>query len=368
MTHQQSVVTLNILTCFHIDLPLTGNRDCSLLNSTICVECDVITRFFTGELLTETSGSSHRISLGIWLITVIVGLFGITNNIVIALVVNRRRTKRKKFDFLITFLAVFDSFTCIGSIYTTTASVLFFYGYITLDALSSWYSVKVTSIAVLFSRSLSYFMTVIINTYCYAGVAHPLRTKQWFSWKTVRMLPLLALVVAVFINIPRLGCEELSENVYNEKGFDIPSLRGFKYIAVQRNKCWKFWFETMFRIHDYIDYLLPLPILLLLNFLSYLKMRELKRSRMELSSSQLKRLKPVKMFLPVVFFLFFCNIGPFIMFVTVVVTGVVYRELSLMLALWNALNCSANFVIYYWRSNEFRKDTNALFLHCFGRQ
>ncbi|CAL8098095.1 unnamed protein product [Orchesella dallaii] len=584
MEHTENVVTLSFLTCFHIDLPLPNNRDCSPLNSSICVECDSVTKFITGENLTETDGVSSSISLGIWLFTVLVGLFGFINNIVIILVVTRRTVKRKKFDFLITYLAVFDLITCIGSIFTTSAAVLYLHGWIKLGTLFSWYFIWVSSIMVFFSRSLSYFMTVIINTYCYTGLAHPLRSKKWFSWSTVKMLPFLAILMATAVNIPRAGSVSIIENVYNEKGFDIPSLHGLEYIAVQNKAWWKFWYEndgtgqdcsdtnpsmcikcitksirffngepitetkgwghfisywiwlailaiglfgalanlfivivmksksnkfqklkgfdylmtslaifdvlcsitsilaatsiififegwisrgskstlyfyyisnlglmftrslsTHMAVHinlfcylglayplhsrkwftkkiikimpfivmitavflsiprfipaylgnnlhhdvpsltgfEYVLYVrqswmilwyktlgapneqldvpIPLLILLVFNFLSYRKMIQLKRSRQILTSTQEKAVQPLRMFLPVVTVLLLSNLGPIAENAFVLTKRVMYRELTLAVNLSHGVNCSVNFLIYYWRSENFRNEAKKAF-------
>jgi len=234
--------------------------------------------------------------------------------------------------------------------------------WITVDSFGVWTFLETCGLLVLFSRSLSYYMTVVIAIYCYIGIAHPLRARRWFCWGKVKLLPLLAILVAIALNIPRFTSLPI-KNEYR----DIPSLRGIEYITIRPDGWWNFWHKNLFGIHDFLAFLLPLPTLVIFNCLSYRKMLRMEKSRKTLTFTETK-VKPIEIFFPVVCFLFICNIGHLTMFMVFAATGIIYRELTLMLSLWNALNCSVNFVMYYFRSSDCRRDSGKLFLVICSRQ
>jgi len=175
------------------------------------------------------------------------------------------------------------------------------------------------------------------------------------------MIPILALLSATLINIPRVGSSYVDTTEYNDAAIEFKSLKNLEYISFVRID-WKiFWYETMYKIHDQFDFILPLVCLITLNILSYRNVKQVKKARNVLTSNQTKEIRPAKMFLPVVSFLLFCNFGVILAFVMVYRNNVLFRELYLACIWWNALNSSANFVIYYSRAKAFRQKTRKIF-------
>ncbi|CAL8098071.1 unnamed protein product [Orchesella dallaii] len=129
------LIYVSIFSCFIIDLPNDGSgQDCSQTNQSICIECATkMVRFFSRELITDKDGWGHSISFWIWLLIVGVGICGILMNGLIIFILNSRDKKNgpSMFDYLVTYLAVFDIFCSIASILAATSLIAIFGKYLT---------------------------------------------------------------------------------------------------------------------------------------------------------------------------------------------------------------------------------------------
>ncbi|CAL8098103.1 unnamed protein product [Orchesella dallaii] len=343
MRNKTSKEFLGLFSCLIIDFPTDGEsrgQDCSYRYPDVCVECYQMGEFLSGEAITDYGGASHIASIVLWIIIILVGTFGTVTNTLIIIILSGRVRKRRQFHFLVSVLAVFDTLSCISAILSGTSLIICFEGWINRGGNSAIYFIQIANMTFFFSRSLTTHQTVIITVYSFLGLSYPLRAREWFTWKRTIMLPLLPIFLAIILNFPRAGTSFVTENYYNESEFDMPSLQGIDYISIWRLKWWNIFYVAMFSVHEHIDFTIPLPLLLLLNFLSYRKMRKLEKSRVELRSNQANAVKPVRMFLPVVSFLLFCNVGVICAMFMVQINRVMYRELYLTSLLWNALNSS----------------------------
>lgn len=83
---------------------------------------------------------------------------------------------------------------------------------------------------------------------------------------------------------------------------------------------------------------------------------ERRQSERSLPSSMTGDIRAVRMFAPVVVFLFLCNIEPMIATVLWNYKKIVYRELYIGLGLASVLNSSVNLPIYYLKGESLREE------------
>ncbi|ODM92573.1 Farnesoate epoxidase [Orchesella cincta] len=127
-----------------------------------------------------------------------------------------------------------------------------------------------------------------------------------------------------------------------------------------------FFNNTLHDIHSQIDFWLPLPVLLLLNLLSYLQVQKIQKRRENLKQAQRKEIEALKLFLPVVIVLLTTNIMPVAIFSVAFFAKVWYRELSFATALTGVVNAAVNFYIYYHQRSPFKTKAKALLFKWFG--
>ncbi|CAL8083899.1 unnamed protein product [Orchesella dallaii] len=268
-------------TCLIIDLPEENGKpklqDCSTTNGTsssriICVECNIASKFWDGEAVTDVRGMGHLISFLLWLVIVITGLFGIVTNFLIIIVLKGRNCKGTKFNFLLSVLAVYDLISCFSSILATTSFIACFMGWSTCGSRLSSYFIQISQSAMFFSRTLSIYMTIFITIHCYLGIAYPLRTRKWFSWTKTRMVPLLVLFISILLNGPKAIASFVDKRVHHGAEEDIQSLSNIPYVSRWREEWLQLWYKGAFVLLDFLDFTLPLPTFLVFNFLSYRKM------------------------------------------------------------------------------------------------
>jgi len=100
-----------------------------------------------------------------------------------------------------------------------------------------------------------------------------------------------------------------------------------------------------------------------LSLLSYRKLKKVSKKRSYLKSQVHKKdsVNLVKIFLPVVTIIILSYIGAVVVMRIVFVRRNLYRELNIAGVLLTVLTLSFNFVIYYWRSTEFKQHSKELF-------
>jgi len=120
---ENETTRLPIVFCLLVDFP-DSKVDCTPDNTT-CFTCPKLGRFLTGDLLDEHGSAGHIICMLIWILVLIVGMFGtVTNCLIISIM--RKHTSKRSFDFLLIVLASFDLLSCIMSVIGTSAMVTYY--------------------------------------------------------------------------------------------------------------------------------------------------------------------------------------------------------------------------------------------------
>lgn len=118
----------------------------------------------------------------------------------------------------------------------------------------------------LFARSLSTYMAILITIERFCIITFPVNANAWFTPARTKIMTLIAVLLAVFLNYPRYASWTLEKNNWR----DVKSLQELEYV-LRPSVQGKFWYKTLGGIHNQIDFWLPLPILLFFNMLSYWK-------------------------------------------------------------------------------------------------
>jgi len=96
-------------------------------------------------------------------------------------------------------------------------------------------------------------------------------------------------------------------------------------------------------------------------FILVSQVRKIKHKRTQMKTSQKQEIEALKIFLPVVIFLFVSNVIPIIHAATLVFKKVWYREIGAAVALSAAINSAINFFIYYYQTATFKSEVKATF-------
>lgn len=203
-------------------------------------------------------------------------------------------------------------------------------------------------------------MTVLITAERYLVIAFPIRSSTWFTKPKTKFMILLVYIFAIIMALPRFMSYQV---VKSDTMHDIPSMRSFDYIVLGTK--WEyFWYVQTGGFFDKIDFWVPLPLLLFLNILVYIEIRKFASKRKAMNMKQAKDIRAAKMFVPVVFVLFLCNIEPYVHYYYIVAEAYVYREHFLGVFLSIAVNSAVNLPIYYFKGSSFRKELRGLFATC----
>lgn len=103
---------------------LTEKQECSTSNKNICITCPTFGSYLAGDHPNDFKGLGHNICVMIWILTVTIGTIGTIFNILIVIILNRKKQKRA-FDTLLKGLAGFDTLFCLMSICTSTAAIAY---------------------------------------------------------------------------------------------------------------------------------------------------------------------------------------------------------------------------------------------------
>lgn len=114
-----TITELTTFECPFLNLP-DNKIECSVSHPDVCITCRFIARYYiSGDLDQESPG--HLISLIIWSLTVLFGIFGACANCLILIILSRKKGKRS-FDYLIGALAIFDFLATTSSVTVGTAA------------------------------------------------------------------------------------------------------------------------------------------------------------------------------------------------------------------------------------------------------
>lgn len=100
-------------------------------------------------------------------------------------------------------------------------------------------------------------------------IAHPVKLGSWFSKRKNRVLVSLIAVWGFLLGIPRFTSYYVERNPV---GTHFPSLEGVEYI-IEASRVEHFWYGTLGGLNDLIDFIIPVPVLLIFNSLVYFHVR-----------------------------------------------------------------------------------------------
>ncbi|CAL8103656.1 unnamed protein product [Orchesella dallaii] len=357
MSYNQTI-DLPLLSCHIVELPEQNNRtDCSISNPNNCVRCPILGRFVAGGGLDEFGTPGHVICLVQWILAMFIGIFGTFTNILIITILKRQNSGRA-FDILLIVLACFDFIGSVMSVIATTATVGYF---------ENWnrgplglYLFYIGSLTAFFGRSGSSFTTVLITVERFLVITFPMRSSTWFTVRKTKLYAVGIFIFAAFNAIPRFTSFVIHPIERYHIARDIPSLKGLDYVVLS-TVLEEFWYRTTGAFFDQIDFWFPLPTLLFFHFLLFIQIRKFSRRRKTMNMKEKKDIRALKMFIPVVFVLFLCNIEPYVHYYYIRIGGYVYREHFVGVLLSIAVNSAVNLPIYYFKGSSFRNEVRGLF-------
>jgi len=106
-------------------------------------------------------------------------------------------------------------------------------------------------------------------------IKFPFKAKQWFTSRKTTTFGILAVVTSIFINVPRFLLFQVQPNQYQEGTSSITEFTEFSYLIGYSSvfgwnaKC--LFEKKLGDFHSYLDFMAPLPFLLVFNTFSYLK-------------------------------------------------------------------------------------------------
>lgn len=213
-------------------------------------------------------------------------------------------------------------------------------------------------------RTVSIFITLLVTLERYVAIAYPLQVRTWCGLRKTRYYAFSLIIFGMLSNFPRYTSLYVGSNIFSgEYGgsdfqVDLPCLSNFEYmwlpmsLSVIWNVSW-----NITTISYVIEYWIPCPLLIIFNYLSYRRVKMLSEERQGISSTQKKDLQAVKMFFPVVGFMFICNIWPTFALVVIQIWGILHRETWMIMIFAVCLNSSVNLWIYYFKGTAFRSKT-----------
>jgi len=143
----------------------------------------------------------------------------------------------------------------------------------TFTSLITSFAMTLTLLLLFTGRTGSLFIAILITVERYLVVGHPFKMKVWWSVKKTRVVVFIASLLAILSNLPRYLSVSLMEN---EHTGDIPQLQDFPYLFYSTQLGILFFrkIKWLGRMHFMMDFLLPLPILLFLNLLLFMKVQK----------------------------------------------------------------------------------------------
>lgn len=119
----ETITELPSFMCAFVNLP-DSKIDCSVSSPTVCITCRFLARYITtGDL--DQGSPGYLLSLIIWRLTILIGIFGAFANSLIIYILCRKKSK-KSFDLLLGALALFDFIATSSAVIVSTAAVAIF--------------------------------------------------------------------------------------------------------------------------------------------------------------------------------------------------------------------------------------------------
>ncbi|CAL8097798.1 unnamed protein product [Orchesella dallaii] len=349
-----SVVLLSFFMCHMMDLqPRT--KDCAVGNISVCIICGSGWKFFTGEKIDDFYSVGHLICLLLGITTIFIAMIGVFTNCIIVEVF-RRQGLNRPFDFLLMVLAYVDLCVC-GMCILATIAALAIYQNVNreLATICYWY----LCLPILLGKSGSTAMTLLISIERFLAIKYPFRAKQWFTSFNTKSFAVLLLTAAVVSKFPKFFVIRREPNIYRNGGLLIPSIQDFQYILTITEFALSV-DPYLWDIHTSLEYLLPLPAMLVLNTLSYIQVQKMLKERKDVNCSQITEINALDLFLPVVVVLIVSNLAPLVHFAFLYYLKTLYREMNTAMLLSIVLNSAVNFHIYHYKGLKFKQDAKAI--------
>lgn len=111
----------------------------------------------------------------------------------------------------------------------------------------------------------SSFTILLITVERFIVLAYPLESRNWFSIRNNRVLISLVAGLGLLLGVPRFTSYFVG---MNPVGNHFPSLEGVDYI-IEASRLEQFWYGTLGGLHDLLDFVAPVPFVLIFNILVY---------------------------------------------------------------------------------------------------
>ncbi|ODM88978.1 FMRFamide receptor [Orchesella cincta] len=339
-----STTILGYWTCYFLEPSANNVREefISPVDNVTVYRCSKITQYLLG------SNAGPTICVILCVLITIVGIFGLLVNI-LSIIVLRRSMKGSALQHLLVTLAVFDISISVFAILTVILLQII------LDNVNRSKAILcvfwVTALLYSLGRTGSVFTTILVSIERYLVVVYPFRARIWLSGRRSLVLISVWLLGIILINIPWWLVSVLVDT--NLDKFPKGKLSKYPYIYVATN--FSTGIYTWLRpIHDFVDFVMPLPLLLIFNALLFRSIYNWNKRREILSGKHTREINAAKMFAVIVIAVFSCHTFGVINFVISQTTQTTYRELVLSIILTVTLNSTVNFFVYYWYGQSFR--------------
>lgn len=118
------ITNLPLFTCHFVELP-DNQTDCSVSDPRNCVRCIFEGKFLFGGGLNEFDSTGHIVSIILWCLNTLIGIFGTLTSLLIITIMKRQNSKRS-FDLLLIALAYFDLLGSFSSVVASTSTLAIF--------------------------------------------------------------------------------------------------------------------------------------------------------------------------------------------------------------------------------------------------
>ncbi|CAL8072566.1 unnamed protein product [Orchesella dallaii] len=337
---------LNYWTCFFLD---SENGIYPTTKQNFAFKCRTQGKFLFGNEV-DSQHYGHAVCIFITVLIVLVGTFGVLSN-VINMFVLPRSLKGSSLKELLIVLAAFECLACVSAIIFSAVTMT-----ILEDSSRSKGSlVSFRSFGELFSffRTGANYITILVSIERYLVVAFPIRSKSWLSTNKSRIYVLTIVMLAILMNLPWGFTSTVVEN--DAKLSPETSLGKFPFIF-QTTKFGKTWFKKIMSLKLVLDYVLPLPLLLIVNALLYYSIYRWNKNRKCIKGKQQSEIKAAKMFSVIALVLLLCHSVSCIIFFSYRYSHIAYREMTLLQSLSVTLSAAINFLVYMGFGKAFRDE------------
>ncbi len=118
--------SFSVAFCHLIDFePNVNGNDCSSIDPSKCIRCPIVGTYFTGESVNDYGSMALKYYYTTWILILFVSVIGIVNNILILMVMKKRKNLNS-FDLFLVVLAGFDALSSFLTISGSTSCAAYF--------------------------------------------------------------------------------------------------------------------------------------------------------------------------------------------------------------------------------------------------